>query len=85
VHKSAEPGSLAVRIDFDHRAELIATAPEIYYVTDHYINYPTVLVRLQHIEREALKDLLRVAWSSLKLKSPAKKRISPRGRSKQGQ
>ena len=82
VHKSAEPGSLAVRIDFDHRAELIATAPEIYYLTDHYVNYPTVLVRLQHIERDALKDLLRMAWSSLKAKSPAKKRLSPRKSSK---
>src|SRR5215470_2214708 len=63
VHKSAEPGSLAVRIDFDRRAELIAAEPDVYYLTDHYLNYPTVLVRLSSIHAGALKDLLRMAWS----------------------
>ena len=32
-HKSVEPGSLAVRIDPDRRAELIAAAPDVYYLT----------------------------------------------------
>lgn len=35
IHKSAEPDSLAVRIGFDHRAELMAAAPDIYYGTWH--------------------------------------------------
>jgi len=39
VHRSAEPGSLAVRVDFDDRAELLAADPDVYYVTDHYLNY----------------------------------------------
>jgi hypothetical protein len=38
--------SLAVRVGFDDRAELLAAAPDIYYVTDHYLNYNAVLVRL---------------------------------------
>src|SRR6476646_10492025 len=40
TNKSAEPDSLAVRIGIDQRAELVATAPEVYYFTDHYANYP---------------------------------------------
>jgi len=32
-HRSAEPGSLAVRVDFDDRAELLSAAPDVYYVT----------------------------------------------------
>jgi hypothetical protein len=60
-NKSAEPGSLVVRIDIEDRADLIAEAPEIYYVTDHYENYPTVLVRLGRIEPDALRDLLGTA------------------------
>jgi hypothetical protein len=36
-HRSAEPDSLAVRADFDDRAELLAEAPDAYYVTDHYL------------------------------------------------
>ena|SRR5579884_2716585 len=75
VHKSAEPGSLAVRIDPHHRAELVANAPEIYYVTDHYANYPTVLVRLSHIQREALKDLLSMAWSFVTARRSGRKRL----------
>jgi len=52
-----------VRIDLEHRAELIAAAPDVYYVTDHYINYPSVLVRLSRIHPDALRDLLRMAWT----------------------
>ena len=46
AHKSAEPETLVVRIDFDQRDALIAEAPETYYLTDHYRGYPSVLVRL---------------------------------------
>jgi len=63
VHKSAEPGSLVVRIDTKQRAKLIASASDVYYVTDHYVNYPTVLVRLSHIQPGALEELIRIAWS----------------------
>jgi hypothetical protein len=45
VHKSAEPGSLVVRIDANQRAKLIASASDVYYVTDHYVNYPTARER----------------------------------------
>lgn len=68
-HKSVEPGSLAVRIAIDRRTELIAAAPEIYYFTDHYRNYPAVLVRLSRIHPDALKDLLRMAWAFVTVKS----------------
>lgn len=84
IHKSAEPGSLAVRLGIDDRAELIAAAPDIYYLTDHYLNYPTVLVRLSRIEPDALKDLLRMAWSFAG-KSAAKKRPPRVGRAKRGE
>jgi hypothetical protein len=62
IHRSAEPNTLAVRIDFDQRARLIADAPSVYYVTDHYVNYPTVLVRLSQVDRNSLRDLLDRAW-----------------------
>jgi hypothetical protein len=62
IHRSAEPNTLAVRIDLDERAELLAAKPNVYYVTDHYVNYPTVLVRLEQIDRRSLRDLLVIAW-----------------------
>jgi len=61
AHRSAEPGSLAVRVDFDDRAELLAAAPDVYYVTDHYLNYSAVLVRLSRVTPDVLRDLLAVA------------------------
>jgi len=73
-HKSAEAGSLVVCISFDDRAELIAAAPDVYYLTDHYLNYPSVLVRLSRIESDALKDLLGMAWSFVMMKSAGRAR-----------
>jgi hypothetical protein len=57
-HKSAEPGTLVVRMDFEHRNELIATDPDVYYLKEHYVDYPCVLVRLSRIHPDALRDLL---------------------------
>ena len=62
INKSAEPGSLVVRIDFDQRAALLAEDPATYYVTDHYVNYPSVLVRLSHVRADQARDLLNAAW-----------------------
>ena len=62
VNKQAEPDSLAVRIDFDQRAALLAEAPDVYYVTDHYVPYPMVLVRMSRIDRDDLSDLLKAVY-----------------------
>jgi hypothetical protein len=58
LHKSAEPGSLAVSISIAEREQLIATKPDTYYVTDHYIGYPMVLVRMARLNRKSLRELL---------------------------
>jgi hypothetical protein len=54
--------SLVVRTDFEERAELMAADPETYYITDHYLNYEWVLVRLGRVDPDAMRDLLRGAW-----------------------
>lgn len=73
IHRSAEPGSLAVRIGFEDRAALLAADPEVYYLTDHYVEYPVVLVRLSRIHPDAIRDLLGMAWRFVN----AKKRNAP--------
>src|SRR5229473_1833849 len=77
VHRSAEPGSLAVRVDFADRAELLAADPDVYYVTDHYIGYESVLVRLSRVNHDVLRDLLGMAYKFVTRKaaprSPARK------------
>jgi hypothetical protein len=68
--------TLVVRMGFDERDEMISTAPGIYFVTDHYLNYKWILVRLARIELDALRDLLRGACRlAASEKSGAKKRV----------
>ena len=63
IHRSAEADSLAIRLDFAQRDELIAAEPGTYYLTDHYVNYPVVLVRLSRIHEDTLRDLLAMSRS----------------------
>ena len=79
VHRSAEPNTLAVRVDFDQRAKLMAAEPGVYYVTDHYVNHPAVLVRLGQIDRDSLRDLLGLAWRFIGSKTKARRGKVPRG------
>jgi hypothetical protein len=80
IHKSAEPDSLVVKIGFDQRAELIAADPDVYYITDHYVDYPSVLVRMSRIDRESLRGLLFSAWRFVTEEATIKKRtIRKRG------
>ena len=54
--------SLVVKIDFDERELLMEAEPKTFYITDHYRNYPTMLVRLATVRREALRELLEESW-----------------------
>jgi|ERR1017187_3957154 hypothetical protein len=84
ANRSAEPGSIAVRVDFDDRAELLAAAPDIYYVTDHYADYSAVLVRLARVNPDVLRDLLSMAHrfvtagAAPRLPSRTRRRVGPR-------
>jgi hypothetical protein len=57
-HKSAEPNSLVVMMAFADRDALVADDPATYYLKQHYLNYPCVLVRLARIRLDALRDLV---------------------------
>jgi hypothetical protein len=72
VNKSAEPNCAVFRIDFDMRSSLLKAQPDIYYITEHYAGYPTVLVRLSKITRAELRELLGISWSFVAAKKPAR-------------
>ena len=71
VHRSAEPDTLVVRMDFEQRDELIDAEPRTYYLTEHYVDYPCVLARLARVREDELRDLLLMGWRFM---SAAKKR-----------
>lgn len=75
-HRSAEPGTLVVRCTLDDRERYIEDAPDTYYVTDYYRPYPLVLIRLAHLDRGALRELLTVSrtMALAKARRPARRR-----------
>jgi hypothetical protein len=62
INKSAEPNSFMIRVSVEDRDDLIAADPGTYYVTDHYLPYPCVLVRLSKVNADVLRDLLGLSW-----------------------
>ena len=68
--REVEPGSLGVWVDFDDRAELLAADPDVYYVTDHYVPYNIVLVRLSRVSPDVLRDLLGMAYKFVTRNAP---------------
>lgn len=59
-HQDGE--SLVVCVDFEERAEMMSAAPEKFYITDHYLNYPYMLVRMARVRPDELRDLLIGSW-----------------------
>lgn len=57
-NKSAEPNTLVVMMDFAERDAIIEDDPRTYYLKEHYLNYPCVLVRLSRVHADALRDLV---------------------------
>jgi hypothetical protein len=59
-HQDGE--ALVIRVDFDEREEMMSADPEKFYITDHYLNYPWMLVRLSKVRPDQLRDLLIASW-----------------------
>lgn len=76
-HQDGE--SLVARTDFEQREELLAADPASYFITDHYISYEWILVRLSRVHSDALRDLIRMAH---KLAAAEKRKAPRRSRSK---
>ena len=57
-----EDDVLVVRVEFAAREVLMGAAPEVFYITDHYRDYPAMLVRLSKVDPEDLRKLLEEAW-----------------------
>lgn len=85
ANRSAEPDSIVVRMGFDDRAGLLVEAPDVYYLTDHYVGYNAVLVRLGRVNREVLRDLLGMAYKFVTAGSSGRPPSGKRRKTGQGQ
>ena len=79
-HKSAEPNSLVVMMAFADRDALVEEDPATYYLKEHYLNHPCVVVRLNCVGLDALRDLVigahRFVASQQRSKSVTRKRTT---------
>ncbi|MCC8938492.1 MmcQ/YjbR family DNA-binding protein [Bradyrhizobium sp. Arg68] len=56
----------------DERDMLVERQPSVFYFTDHYRDYPTVLIRLSKAKRAIVEPLLRRHWRTLASKKAVK-------------
>jgi hypothetical protein len=56
----------------DEREMLVESAPKIFCFTDHYRDYPIVLIRLSKAKRGIVEPLLRRHWRALASKAAVK-------------
>jgi hypothetical protein len=53
----------------DERDMLVERQPTVFYFTDHYKDYPIVLIRLSKTKRATVEPLLRRQWRTLASKA----------------
>ncbi|MCP3475215.1 MmcQ/YjbR family DNA-binding protein [Bradyrhizobium sp. CCGUVB1N3] len=56
-------------VPIDERAMLVESRPKLFYFTDHYADYPMVLIRLSKAKRADVEPFLRRRWRILASKS----------------
>jgi hypothetical protein len=71
LHQSMD--CVVLRSDLLDREILMQSAPDAFFITDHYRDYPWILVRLAVVEKSALPDLIERAWRLVASKTLVKK------------
>ncbi len=62
-------GAVAIRCDFVDREILLMAQPEVFFLMEHYVNYPMILMRVDEAPRDVVVDLTERAW---RLVAPSK-------------
>ncbi|MEP6787961.1 MAG: MmcQ/YjbR family DNA-binding protein [Acidobacteriota bacterium] len=58
--------AIVLKTTFEEREEMMAADPQVYFITDHYLNYEYVLVSLENVTEEALVDMIRRSYNLAK-------------------
>jgi hypothetical protein len=54
--------TVVVRVDMGDRELLIGAEPDTFFITAHYRDWPSVLVRLSAIDEDELREVLTDSW-----------------------
>ena len=63
VRLREELDAIVLRTTFPEREELMASDADVYFITDHYLNYEYVLVSLKNVSLDALTDMIRRSYN----------------------
>ena len=57
--------TMVVKTSFVVRDHLMQSQPDVFYTTDHYREYPSVLIRLAAADADQVQELVESAWREL--------------------
>lgn len=61
-----EDDSIVLIVDsIDERDMMMEAEPATFFITDHYKNYPSVLVRIARIDAKTLRGMLERRWRTI--------------------
>jgi hypothetical protein len=75
---------LVIKIDPAQRSMRMKVDPETFFITDHYLNYPYMLVRFSRVSNQDLRELLEDAWQQCAPKSTHSQGDAEQGRRRGG-
>jgi len=59
----AEDNSLVLIVgSVDERDMLLEAKPDLFHITDHYRDYPSILARLERLDARTLRNMLERRW-----------------------
>jgi hypothetical protein len=62
LHQDQDLDCFVLRTELLDREMLLEAAPDVFFITDHYRDYPWILVRFGTVDKRALPELLERAW-----------------------
>ena len=54
--------AIVLKTTFEEREELMAADSTVYFLTDHYLEWPYVLVNLENVSLDALSEMVRRSY-----------------------
>ena len=76
LHQSMD--CVVLRSDLLDREILMQSAPDVFFITDHYRDYPWILLRLGALDKRVLPELIERAWRLVAPRTLLKKYDSER-------
>lgn len=59
--------TLVCKVPMELREQLLDDAPDVFFLTEHYRNYPAVLINLNAVKVSVLNERIAAAWRQVAL------------------